>query len=52
MAAAKDTAKKNHKRKSSSQKKGIKKPSKYDEKFVVNGTFEEIIKALVTPSPK
>lgn len=27
-----------------------KKPSKYDEKFVINGTFEELVKELVTPN--
>ena len=49
MAASKNTTDKKHKRKTSSKKKAIKKPSKYDEKFVINGTFEELVKEIVTP---
>ena len=30
-------------------KKKSKKVSKYDEKFVVNGTFEQLVKELVSP---
>lgn len=52
MAASKDTPKKNHQRKASTKKKASKKPSKYDEKFIINGTFEELVKELVTPIKK
>lgn len=30
-------------------KKKVKKLSKYDEKIVINGSFEELVKELVTP---
>lgn len=33
----------------SSKKKNKKRISKYDEKFVINGTFEELAKELITP---
>lgn len=49
MAASKEPSNKNNQRKPSSKKKAIKKHSKYDEKVVVNATFEELIKVLVTP---
>jgi hypothetical protein len=52
MAASKDTTKKNHQRKASSKKKAAKKPSKYDEKIIVSGTFEELVKELITPKKK
>ena len=29
--------------------KSKKRQSKYDEKFVVNGTFEQLVKELITP---
>lgn len=52
MAASKEPLKNNYKRKPLSKDKVIKKPSKYDEKIVVNATFEELVKALVTPKQK
>jgi hypothetical protein len=36
-------------KKSSHVRKSKKHHSKYDEKFVVNGTFEQLVKELVTP---
>lgn len=45
----KETANKNHKRKTSSKKKSTKKLSKYDEKIIINGSFEELVKELITP---
>jgi hypothetical protein len=44
MANGKET-----KPKSSKKQKAKKTKSKYDEKFVVNGTFEQLVKELVTP---
>ncbi|MFT3909938.1 MAG: hypothetical protein QM737_10965 [Ferruginibacter sp.] len=49
MAVSKESTNKNKHSKSSPKKKVVKKPSKYDEKVVVNATFEELIKELVTP---
>lgn len=33
----------------SSKKKDKKRKSKYDEKFIFNGTFEQLVKEVVTP---
>lgn len=41
------------KAKSPSEKKPKKRETKYDEKLKVNGTFEDLAKALITPkTPK
>jgi len=49
MAAGKNINKKHPRKPSQSKRKRIKKPSKYDEKIVVNASFEELMKELVPP---
>ena len=39
----------NKRPKKKAAKKKSKKPSKYDEKIIISGTFEEVMKELVTP---
>jgi hypothetical protein len=37
------------KKKSKPEKKGKKRADKYEEKLQINGSFEDLVKALVTP---